>query len=280
MARMPGAVWKPLPRGFGTKMAAFDIVCLHTMVGSLAGTDGYFRGLTNGVNSHFGTGGGGEIWQWGDTAMRSGANGNGNHHIISIENADMGAGFAAWNTNDGAAVPAFTAAQIEANAKICAWANRTHGIPLELIPDAKPGRRGIGYHRLGVPGYMVAGAEQWSSSTGKVCPGNRRIAQVPQIIARARQLAGGAAPTPTVEDDMFEASDRQALNNVAVLLSQHLAPAIGRIDAALGGNRFEWLRAQIATEVTEALESVQTGGVDADAIADRIAERLRARLEA
>jgi hypothetical protein len=62
MARMPGAVWKPLPRGFGTKMAAFDIVCLHTMVGSLAGTDGYFRGLTNGVNSHFGTGGGGEIW--------------------------------------------------------------------------------------------------------------------------------------------------------------------------------------------------------------------------
>jgi hypothetical protein len=98
--------------------------------------------------------------------------------------------------------------------------------------------------------------------------------------SRIAAVRGKAAPTPTDEDDMFETDDRKTLNNVAVLLSQHLAPAIGRVDAALGGNKFEWLRAQIATEVTEALESVQTGGVDADAIADRIAERLRARLEA
>jgi hypothetical protein len=102
----------------------------------------------------------------------------------------MGPGFAAWNTNDGSAVPGFTPAQIEANAKIIAWANKTHGIPMELIPDAKPGRRGVGFHRQGVPGYMVAGAEKWSNATGKVCPGNRRVAQVPQVIDRARQIAG------------------------------------------------------------------------------------------
>jgi hypothetical protein len=280
MARMPGSTWKPLPRPSTTAMARYDLVVIHTTVGSLAGTDGYFRGLTNGVNSHFGTGGGGEIWQWVDTAVRSGANADGNHRSVTIENADMGPGFPAWNTQDGAAVPAFTAAQAEAIARICAWANAAHGVPLVAAPNSLPGSRGIAFHRQGINPWRVAGGELWSSSAGKVCPGNRRIAQIPQIIARARQLAGGAAPTPTVEDDMFEASDRQALNNVAVLLSQHLAPAIGRIDAALGGNRFEWLRAQIATEVTEALESVQTGGVDADAIADRIAERLRARLEA
>src|SRR5687768_5660596 len=118
MARMPGTHWKPLPKGFGTRMSAYDIVCIHTMVGSLNGTDGYFRKPTTGVNSHFGTGGDGTIIQWGDTAFNSAANYQGNGRIISIENADMGPEFAAWDTRNSAAVPAFTAAQIEANAQI------------------------------------------------------------------------------------------------------------------------------------------------------------------
>jgi hypothetical protein len=54
-------------------------------------------------------------------------------------------------------------------------------------------------HRYGVPGYMPAGAEQWSNSTGKACPGDRRIAQLPAVSARAQQLLGGA---PIQEDDM------------------------------------------------------------------------------
>ncbi len=212
MARMPGAVWKPLPRGFTTPMTGHDIICEHTMVGSLAGTDGYFRGLTNGVNSHYGTGGLGEVWQWGDTRFRSGANLNGNPNVVSVENADMGPGFAAWNTRDGNAVPAFTPAQIEANARILAWESSRqahaacppnwlcdkYGSPHEMIPDAKPGRRGIGYHRQGVPGYMAPGAVKWSSATGKVCPGDRRIAQIPQIIARARQIAAGQQGHPSI----------------------------------------------------------------------------------
>lgn len=224
MSRMPGAAWKPLPRGFTTPMTGHDIICEHTMVGSLAGTDGYFRGLTNGVNSHYGTGGLGEIWQWGDTRFRSGANLNGNPNVISIENADMGPGFPAWNTRDGNAVPAFTPAQIEANARILAWESsrqahaacppnwscHKHGIPLELIPDAKPGRRGIGYHRQGVPGYMAPGAVKWSSATGKVCPGDRRIAQIPQIIARARQIVAAESGHPII-GDIRRAYDRPIL---------------------------------------------------------------------
>jgi hypothetical protein len=196
MARMPDALWKPLPKGFGTPMARYDLVIIHTMVGSLAGTDGYFRGGKTSANSHFGTGGGGEIWQWGDTARRSAASGAANPRSISIENADMGPGFPAWNTKDGNAVPPFPAAQLEANARICAWAHTQHGVPLDRVPDSKPGRRGIAYHRLGVPGYAVAGGELWSSARGKVCPAPARIAQVDAVIARARQLVGVVAPAP------------------------------------------------------------------------------------
>lgn len=200
MARMPGAQWRPLPGSSTTKISSYDILAWHTMVGSLAGTDSYFRGSAAGTNSHFGVGHDGTIYQWVDTAYRSGANLNGNYHIISVETADTGTGFPAWT---GSNVPAWNAAQIEANAQIAAWVNKTHGIPFDLIPDAKPGRRGNGWHRQGVPGYMVAGAEKWSNATGKVCPGDRRIAQIPQVIARAKQIAGGqTAPT---EEDMLSA---------------------------------------------------------------------------
>jgi hypothetical protein len=220
MARMPGAVWRPLAANWASqpRMKAYDIFCLHTMVGSLDGTDGYFRASAAngpgyaGTESHFGVGPDGTIYQWQDTDFQAEANGGGNWHIISSENADMGAPFPRWGGSD---VPAFTPQQVEANARIAAWCRQTHGIPLEQIPDAKPGRRGVGFHRLGVPGYMVAGAEQWSSSRGKVCPGDRRIAQIPQIITRARQIAGG-----TQEDDMALFTDQhaQALENIAAVL--------------------------------------------------------------
>lgn len=234
MARMPSAKWQPLAANFASqpKMRAYDIICIHTMVGGLIGTDGYFRNGNGvgyaGTESHFGTGGAGEIVQWQDTAYQAEANLNGNHHILSIENADMGFGFPKWNTNNGAEVPAFTAAQCEAISQIIAWACRTHNIPCELIPDAKPGRRGIGYHRQGVPGYMVPGAEKWSNATGKVCPGNRRVAQIPGIIARARQILNPPRPTspaapprnpnPLMEDLMASFTDAEKaafLDNVA-----------------------------------------------------------------
>jgi len=183
MARMPGAVWKPMVGSSTMRMSAYDVLCLHTCVGSLAGTDSWFRKLQDGTNSHFGVGGDGTIWQWVDTAYRSGASYNGNYHLISVESADMGAPFGPWAGSD---VPAFTAAQIDALGRIARWVHETHGIPLTQIPDARPGRRGVGYHRLGVPGYMVAGAERWSTKNGKVCPGDRRIGQVPQVIAAAQ----------------------------------------------------------------------------------------------
>jgi hypothetical protein len=221
MARMPGAIWRPLAANYDDmpRVTAWDIFCLHTMVGSLTGTDGYFRvgngAGYGGTESHFGVGHDGTIYQWQDTAYQADANWRGGWHIISSENADTGTGFPKWGGSD---VPAFTPAQIEANAKIALWLHKQHGIPLDIIPDAKPGRRGIGWHRQGVPGYAVAGAEMWSKATGKVCPGDRRVAQVPLISARAKQLLNPPKPAPGgIFMALSDAEQRELLNAVREL---------------------------------------------------------------
>ena len=171
-------------------MSHYDIVCIHTMDGKAPAHA-----------AHFSTHADGRIDQSRDTEFRSGANENGNHRIIAIENEDRGPRFPDWDKDDGHAVPAFTDEQIDAIARICAWAHQTHGIPLEPCPDSKPNSRGIAFHRQGIDGNWVdyafsgrvPGGEVWTQSKGKVCPGDRRIAQIPKIIARASQIA---------EDDM------------------------------------------------------------------------------
>lgn len=197
MARMPGAEWVG-PHHDNGVMSRYDIVCLHTIVGNPPAHA-----------AHFSTRADGHIYQSRDTAYRSAANLNGNHRIIAVENDDHGPEFGAWNVNDGHAVPGFTAAQIEAIARICAWACQAHGIPLVACPDSRPGSRGIAFHRQGIKGNWasyaysgwVSGGEVWTQAAGKVCPGDRRIAQIPQIIARARQLVGLDKPQED-EDEM------------------------------------------------------------------------------
>lgn len=197
MARMPEAQWVG-PRHDNGVMTRWDILCAHTIVG-----------YPPAHAAHFSTGPNGEIWQSRDTAYRSAANYNGNHRVISVENGDHGPAYGAWNTRDGHAVPGFTDAQMWALAKIIVWAHRTHGIPIQLCPDSRPGSRGIAYHRQGCDspnnfaGYAykgrVSGGEVWSTSVGKVCPGDRRIKQLIEIIIpRAKQLAAGG---PLKEDD-------------------------------------------------------------------------------
>lgn len=195
MARMVGADWQG--EHGELQMARYDIVCIHTIVGNAPAHA-----------AHFSVRGDGYVYQSRDTAYRSAANLEGNHRIIAIENDDHGPEFGTWNVNDGHAVPAFSNTQIEAIAKVLVFAYQTHGIPLVSCPDSRPTSRGIAYHRQGVDGNFagenyayggrVSGGEHWSTFNGKVCPGDRRIAQIPQIIARARQLAG----LDPLEDDV------------------------------------------------------------------------------
>jgi hypothetical protein len=198
--RYPGASFELLGTQAESRMTSHDIICVHTMVGTLAGTDAMFEhdGF-GGTESHFGTGGDGACIQWQDLAYSADANLDGWARIISIENADMGAPFPTWGGSD---VPRFSEPQadrltdllrwlcsVEAHADCPAsWTCHREGIPAQFIPDSKPGRRGIGVHRQGCDGNFpappsiyagrVPGGEKWSSALGKVCPGDRRIDQL------------------------------------------------------------------------------------------------------
>jgi hypothetical protein len=184
-------------------MSRYDVACVHTIVGYAPAHAAHFSVKANGT-----------ILQSRDTRYRSAANLNGNHRIIAIENEDHGSAFGKWNVTDGHAVPDFTAAQIEANAKIFAWAHKTHGIPLTLCPDSRPSSRGLAFHRQGIDGNWsgykysgrVSGSEVWSSARGKVCPGDRRIARRQQILDRAKQIVSGKPP----EDDDMDKNDVKA----------------------------------------------------------------------
>ena len=180
MARMPGTIWQgeQSPR---RPMERYDIVCVHTIVGYAPAHAAHFSVKADGT-----------ILQSRDTAYQSAANLNGNHRVIAIENEDHGPRFGGTPRLPGW-VP-LTPEQVEANARILAWAHETHGVPLQLCPDSRPTSRGLAYHRQGIDGNFggyrfpgrVSGGETWTSSPGKVCPTDARIAQLPDILAAAR----------------------------------------------------------------------------------------------
>ncbi len=200
MSRYGRAHWRPLaadPSHQGP-MTRHDGIVLHTMVGSLESTDNLFRAAGySGTESHFGVGADGTVYQWVDTARRADAHLEGTWRLLSIETADTGAPFAAWT---GSNVPAWTEAQLDAIAGIIAWAAAEHDFPIEPLPDSRPERRGVGWHRQGCDPWRCTGGERWSESTGKVCPGDRRIAQVPEVLRRARSGRAGVDDLPSPEE--------------------------------------------------------------------------------
>jgi hypothetical protein len=278
-------------------MQRYDIVCVHTIVG-------YWY---NGKAAHFTTDHAGTIRQHRDTKTQSGANLDGNYRIIAIENEDHGVEYyGGWNTADGHAVPRFTSEQCEAIAEILAWAHKEHGIPLVLCPDSKPGSRGIAYHRQGCDGDgnyagydfpgRVAGGEVWTKSYGKVCPGDRRIHQlIDVIIPRARVLAG------LDQEDIVTPQEIEAVATAAA--NKVWAQALAKLDDpsivnpawvwVVGGNMGAWaaagkpapdvdeaaLAAALAPALIHAIEQRPTDLTDTDlariaaAVADEQARR-------
>lgn len=310
MARFPGATWRPLANNWDKqpRMVRFDLIILHTMVGSLWGTDGMFRADGyGGAESHFGIGHDGENLQWQDTAFRAEANGAANSRAISIETADYGPGFGKWDTRNAALVPPWTPGQLEAIAQTVAWAARTHGIPLVLVPDSGTQRRGVAYHRLGVPARRgdvrsQTGGELWSSAAGKACPGAKRIAQVPEIVSRARKINAPVPPGKDVPRPQFpsvpqepemDATERRLLNEVHRELTQRIAnrvdyswvgepaPAVRPTETVLGFAALADSRAYEARQVAErarrAADSATALGRENAAKLDEILALLRVR---
>lgn len=221
-AQAPSLSYRPLGTQSEPTMRAHNIVCLHTMVGYLTSTDRYFRAVNGagyaGTESHYGIGGAwggdvaagldGSIWQWQDLGHTADANLDGNAEVISIETADNAPRLA----RD---IEPWTARQLESIIGLVAWlctpaahagcpgdweCHRS-GIPAALVPDTRPGRRGIAYHRQGVNPWRVDGGVSWSGSPGKACPGVARIGQIAQIITGVQAVLHGdiiplPAPTP------------------------------------------------------------------------------------
>lgn len=256
MATMPGAEFVG---EHGSKpMLRHDIVCIHTIVG-----------FAPAHKAHFSTTGDGRVLQSRDTKFQSGANADGNPRVIAVENEDMGPLFPQWNTQDGHAVPDFTDAQVEAIAQICAWASKTHGIPLVPCPDSRPGSRGIAYHRQGIKGNwgpfkfsgVVPGGEIWTLTNGKVCPGDRRITTLlERIIPRAVQIAGGGA-APISQTATAEAAD--------MLVGQD--PATGKIWVISGNTKLE-LPAGGGSASGDKRSAGNTGHVFADEVLRMVGE--------
>ena len=244
MLTYPGAAYKPLGPQTEPRMTGHDIVCLHTMVGYLSSTDAYFRTANGagyqGTESHFGVGGrwgkdgtlglDGTVWQWQDLAHQADANLDGNPTTISVETADN----AARPSQPGTPLQCEAIAQLlawlcsrEAHAECpSSWTCHREGIPLAVIPDTKPGRRGIGYHRQGCDPWRVNGGVKWSGSSGKDCPTEARIAQVPTVIARAIEI------TNHQEDDDIMAT----LDELRTVVRQEIMDAPVQRQGGMGGD--------------------------------------------
>lgn len=269
--RYPRGSYQPLGNPAAeSRMLAHDLVCLHTMVGTLAGTDSMFENDGfGGTESHWGVGGDGACIQWQDMAYSADANLEGWHRVLSIENADIGAPwFPQWS---GSNVPRFSEPQAERLVDLVAWvcSKEAHadcpsswachqvGIPPVFVPDSKPGRRGICVHRQGIDGNFpdtpllrgrVSGGEKWSESTGKACPGDRRILQtaneiVPAVRARLRG-----------EDIMANYSDWTAADKKALV--QDILSADMNREEPEGTPRFQGMT------LREAIKEIHTATVD------------------
>lgn len=194
----PGATWRPMPgqerrpkrrkgRGVGFHIAVSERASIYDI------------NLGTGNDAHLYVRRDGTVEQNIDLDLQAWAGAAGNASML-------------WVETQGGTTPAdvrsgrWTPQQAETLAQIAAYAHRTEGTPLDLMPDSRPASRGLATHRLGikhsrgigaVPGFLVAGGELWSSAVGKECPGDARVAQMPQVSARAKQIVAEKAPTST-----------------------------------------------------------------------------------
>jgi len=199
MALYPGATVTLLSREYAgyRALSVHNRMNLHVAVSLAATLFGYFNRAYK-PSSHFYVLKSGQVLQYVDTSRAAEADLEGNDATISVE------------TQGGVYDPQgepWTAAQVESLAQLFAWAHKTHGIQMRLATDSKLGAssKGLSWHRLGIDGNFPAsgilagrlqrgGGMHYSTSRGKVCPGDAKIQQIPGILARAAQIAGGAVP--------------------------------------------------------------------------------------
>lgn len=189
MPRYPAATWRPLNSSY-LPDADLDLhyrVNLHTQAG-LGSLHGYFN-QPGRPSSHFWIGQNGAVEQYVDTDRQAEADLDGNDATISIETEG-------GHTN--AQGEKWTEAQLRAIVALVDWLLDTHDIQRDLCTNSfldSSSSKGLSWHRLGIDGNFPAlpdvragrqqrgGGMHYSTSFGKVCPGDNKIRQIHDVIA-------------------------------------------------------------------------------------------------
>ena len=196
MALYPKAEVKLLSKKYSgfRRLAYYNRMNLHIAVSRAKSLFSFFN-RSGRPSSHFYIRKSGHVLQYVDTAFQAEADLEGNDATISVE------------TEGGVYKPnsrKWTAAQVQAMAELFAWVHKTHGIQMRLATSSKLGSasKGLSWHRLGIDGNFPSsgilrgrlqrgGGMHYSSSRGKICPGDARIKQIPGILERAKDTKPG-----------------------------------------------------------------------------------------
>jgi hypothetical protein len=197
--KVPFAEWRPLPEATSQPRIDPTTVIFHTAVGTLRGVERYFRDST-GVESHMMVGGpedgadlDGVTWQWMDLERQADANLDANRFAISIETSDN-------HPQRPEDIVPWSPKQLAALVRLGNWCADRFDIPRRQCPAWNAG--GFGWHAMwGAPSH-------WTPSSGKVCPGPARIAQLKTIVLPA--IFAGRELNDVEEDAMTE-DDRKFL---------------------------------------------------------------------
>lgn len=199
-----------LPEAANQGTQGNHVFIVHTMVGSLVGTDSYFRQGSVDLESSMGIGGkydgtlDGAIYQWMYLDDRADANYEANAYAFSVETSD---GSNAQNPNRW--LERWSPLQAESLAQsAAAWCLVT-GRPARLVNRSHSSVHGIGHHRIGTVPYPHPGDDYWSppSQGPRACPGQTRIDQLTfEVIPRVQEILASLSstppPNPPDEDDM------------------------------------------------------------------------------
>lgn len=264
MAWYPDAVRETLTKTSGAMPKPVRIN-LHTAVSNSTSLRNLFN-IDGQPWSHFYVNRVGTVYQYRDTAYHARCDLDGNPDTISIETWDgYPSGYPGYWTT-GSDVPPWTPAQVAAIEKLVHWILATHpSIPARLAKSnlKGPESHGLSWHRIGVVGYAKYTREQgglvYSTSRGKVCPGDRRIAQIPGILAAATSTP---APTVSEEDDMPTAEE------IADLTVQKLRASAATANGTTAGLAHHWVTT--AVDARTALSGIAAVSAQVKAVADKV----------
>ncbi|MDT9689380.1 N-acetylmuramoyl-L-alanine amidase [Streptomyces sp. P9(2023)] len=218
----------------------------------------FWRDSTN-LESHFGLGYAGDLAQYIGTQTRADANYRANLRpdgtgAVSVETASNTSGTDPW-----------TAEQVEELIKIGVWLHKEHGIPLRICRTHDD--PGFGYHRLHA---------EWAKD-GTACPGNARVKQFNEVVFPGIVARANGQTTPPEEDDDMPISDDD-LKRIARAVASYQNTAVEPSRDVYQIQRDASSFAKQAAEQTKGLSATGLTEAQLDKLADRVADKLAARL--